>query len=604
MVWNICFFASVLCLILCTVFAVLQGKLRKKRGFLEPFKLIFLGVIVSALILFTPLCLHVYLSEDMGIAETLLITVHSVIRLFVVDGDFEFVLENVLVQSEWLYRGYISVFALLFVAAPLLTFGLVLSFFNNISAYLRYMLSFFSPQYIFSVLNEKSLALAESIHDSRGAKIRIVFTNVRQGSSDALDDYIKKAKKLGAICFEKDITSIDFSFHAKNKALNFFVFGEDRSENVVDGLKLIRTFRYRDHTNLYVFSTEESAGVLLSHAFHTETADEKKPIKIKLRRVNEVRALINRTLYEDGYETIFSSAYPQPNGEKQITALIIGMGLHGTEMTKALSWFCQMDGYRVHMHCFDTNEDAESRFTSLCPELMDSRYNGRFDIEGEAAYKIKIHSGVDVMTAKFDAICASIAHPTYVFVALGDDEKNISAALKLRTLLLKNGAFPKIQSIVYSTPKKEALYGITNFKRQEYDIDFIGDIQTCFSEKVILHSDIEAEALRRHIKWGTESDFWRYDYNYKSSIASAIHRKMKRLCGITAVDKAPQDRTENELQQLRILEHCRWNAYMRSEGYTYGGTIEKEGRNDLAKMHNCLVPFADLPLAEQIKDDD
>jgi len=79
---------------------------------------------------------------------------------------------------------------------------------------------------------------------------------------------------------------------------------------------------------------------------------------------------------------------------------------------------------------------------------------------------------------------------------------------------------------------------------------------------------------------------------------------MKILCEIPGIEKEPKDRTEKELWNLRILEHCRWNAYMRSEGYCYGGTVEKSGRNDLAKMHNCLVPFNELPLKEQEKDDD
>ena len=79
---------------------------------------------------------------------------------------------------------------------------------------------------------------------------------------------------------------------------------------------------------------------------------------------------------------------------------------------------------------------------------------------------------------------------------------------------------------------------------------------------------------------------------------------MKSLCNIPGIDKAPSERTEEELWAIRRLEHCRWNAYMRSEGYSYGGTVEREGRNDLAKLHNCLVPFDELPLSEQEKDDD
>ena len=47
------------------------------------------------------------------------------------------------------------------------------------------------------------------------------------------------------------------------------------------------------------------------------------------------------------------------------------------------------------------------------------------------------------------------------------------------------------------------------------------------------------------------------------------------------------------------MEHRRWNAYMRSEGFTYA-----EKRNNLAKTHNCLVTYDDLSLEEKAKDDD
>lgn len=138
-----------------------------------------------------------------------------------------------------------------------------------------------------------------------------------------------------------------------------------------------------------------------------------------------------------------------------------------------------------------------------------------------------------------------------------------------------------------------------NFKGQEFNIDFIGDIDYSYSEEVILNSDVEKKALERHMKWGKESDFWRYAYNYKSSVASAIHRKMKILCGIPGIEKNPEERTEEERWAIRKLEHCRWNAYMRSQGYCYA-----EKRNDLAKTHHCLVPFDELSEAEQKKDDD
>jgi hypothetical protein len=444
--------------------------------------------------------------------------------------------------------------------------------------------------------NDNNLRIAPTFIDVDSIS---VFTDVFDNGEEQSFELIEGAKEIGAICFKRDIVVVDFSFHSKKRSMNFFLIGEDQSENIEQGLKLIDRYKYREHANMYVFSTEVESEVLLARAY-----DESGNVKIKVRRINEVQSLVTRTLYEEGYEKIFKSAYEDQNGVKNINAIVIGLGQHGREMTKALSWFCQMSGYQVRIHAFDIDKKAEEKFVSLCPELMDLKLNGNFDIEGEAQYQITVHSGVDIDTRKFDDMIMDLPRTTYIFVALGKDGKNISTAMKLRSLLLRKGHEPVIHAVVYNSSKKQTLSGITNFKNQEYKIDFIGDMKTAYSEKVILYSDVEEEALKRHMKWGEEKAFWQYDYNYKSSMASAIHRKMKGLCQIPGIEKAKEERTEEELWAIRILEHRRWNAYMRSEGYVYGGTVERSGRNDLAKMHNCLVPFEQLPYEEQIKDDD
>ena len=273
-------------------------------------------------------------------------------------------------------------------------------------------------------------------------------------------------------------------------------------------------------------------------------------------------------------------------------------------MTKALAWSCQMDGYRAEINCFDVDPLADEKFKSICPELMDPFINGHFDSEGESRYKITVHGGLDVKTRIFDNLLAQLPRTTYVFIALGDDELNIFAAVKLRSVFKRLGYSPKIQAVVYDSEKKAALGNVTNYRNQAYEIEFIGDIKTSYSEAVILSSDLEALALKRHLFWGVESEFWQYDYNYKSSIASAIHKEMKKKCGIPGIEKDKSERTEEELWAIRRLEHRRWNAYMRSEGYVFSGSKDKSTRNDLAKIHHCLVPFDELPYEEQIKDDD
>lgn len=598
MEWTIFLIISAICLISSIVLAIIRAKSKYKSGrLLDPSKILFAGVIVSSVILFLPIYFNTFKSCDCGIFETVLIAIHNMIRLFIVDGEFGFITSNLVGVPTLIFKGYTTLFSILFVLAPILTFGFVLSFFKNISAYKRYITHYNSDVFIFSELNEKSLALAKSLHKNNSKNRFFVFTDVFEKEEEQSYEFVEKAKELGAVCFKKDIVTIDFSFHSKKSNLSFFAIGEDQSENICQALKIVDNLKYRDKTNLYVFSTQVEAEMLLAHAFNG--ADN--GIKIKVRRVNEVQSLITRNLYENGYEKIFESAYDDSE-VKKINAVVIGMGQHGTEMTKALSWFCQMDGYLVEINAFDLDLNVNERFTAECPELM--KFSGVLDVAGEAKYTINIHSGVNVDTVAFDKHIQSLPRTTYVFVALGNDEKNISTAVKLRSLFERIGYNPEIQAVVYNSDKKEALTGIANFKGQEYKIDFIGDMKSSYSEEVILDSDVEEEALKRHMKWGNESEFWQYNYNYKSSIASAIHRKMKILCGMPGIEKDPKDRAEDELWNLRILEHNRWNAYMRSEGYVYGGTVEKSGRNDLAKMHNCLVPFSELPLKEQEKDDD
>lgn len=605
--WTIFFIISVACLLLSVILAVIRGKSKYKSGrILDPFNILFAGVILSAVALFIPICLNTFKESECGIFETFLMAVYNMLRLFIVDGEFEFITNNISALPAWLFRGYSILSSVLFVLAPMLTFGFVLSFFKNVSAYKRYITHYNAAVYIFSELNERSLALAESLHDAHEKDRFFVFTDVFDREEERELALLEKAKELGAVCFKKDIVTVNFSFHNRNSPLRFFAIGEDRSENVRQALKLIGKFKYRDNTDLYVFSTQVEAELLLTNAFNEAKKKENGPlpVKIKVRRVNEVQSLISRNLYEVGYRKIFSSACPEADGIRKITAVVVGMGQHGTEMTKALAWFCQMDGYRAEIHAFDIDEKADEKFASLCPELMDPKHNGVFNIDGEAKYKITIHPKMDVDTKSFDDRILALPGATYVFVALGNDEKNISTAVKLRSLFLRRGYTPEIQAVVYNADKKEALTDIVNFRKQAYAIDFIGDVKTSYSEAVILDSDVEAEARNRHLKWGSESEFWQFDYNYRSSVASAIHRRMKKLCGIPGIEKEPGDRSEEELWQIRKLEHCRWNAYMRSEGYVYSGSVEKSSRNDLAKMHNYLVPFDELPEEAQIKDDD
>ena len=666
---NICFLISV-CIFAVSVFftAFLSYKPYKRSGFVKPFYILVIGVFVAATVMFIPLNYPLFKDHAAAPLTTLLASAHTAIRLFIVDCDFEIVFSQTAHMGTALKNSYIVLSTILFVLSPVLTASVVLSFFENLSAKIKYFFCFFKDTYIFSELNERSLSLAKSLKNGNKRRL-IIFTDVFKKDDETSFELIERAKEIDSILFKSDITIVNFRVHSKKSKLYFFIIGNDEVENINQTIRLtsskkpqkfseiesdsflslphrnVKGYDYpRKDTRVYVFSTNTSSEQHLSAI---------NPKYLKLRRVSDIQSLVYKLLYNDGMQ-IFDSALPTGNTvycsatktqdeEKKISAVILGLGGYGTEMAKALAWFSQMHPYKLELNIFDIKKHADSAFQSSYPDLFDinpakkplpppekdedgnyKEYpfrNGDYTTPGEAHYKISIHTGFDADSFDFDKKLKEISDATYVFISLGDDDKNIRAASKVRILMKRMGRYPVIHTIVYNPNKQDMLrYGHT-VSGQSYDIQPFGDISSTYSEDCILNSELEKRALGRHLAYvyqvadskglvgeerervisAEEETFWKYDYNYRSSTASVIHSKFKVMCNVPGSEKAPNDRTEDEKWFFREMEHKRWNAYVRSEGFVACET--KEQRDKLAKTHHLLVPFKKLPYDEQIKDD-
>lgn len=586
--WTVCFGLSIGCVAAAAAMALIsKGKGKKKIGTLN---MMLAGVFAAALFLFYPMHRVGAIAGIEGDWQAFLLSVFSSMQIFAIGADYDIVIQGIRTYEGVLATAYQLWAAVMFVLAPIFTFSFVLSLFKNISAHIRYFASYFRDVYVFSEVNEKSLVLAADLK-KRNKRIALVFMDVFEGTDEQYFESMEAVKKLDAICFRKDVLGVNFRNHSASRNITFFNISVNETENLDQALKLIEAYKDRENTRLYVFSTKVESELLLT---------EIDKGHMRVRRINEVQSLINRLLYENS-GILFDSALEQEDGIKQITALVIGMGNHGTEMVKALSWMGQMDGYRMEVHAFDKDERAYEKFCALAPELMSPEYNGTH-VQGEAQYTIFIHPQMDVETITFVEKLREIRKPTYVMVALGDDDVNIRTAVSLRMWFERMGVHPVIQAIVYNTQQTRALTGVKNYRGQAYDIEFVGDTETSFSADVIMDSELEEDALERHLKWGKEEEFWAYEYNYRSSVATAIHMRARIKCGIPGADKREEELTPQEKNALEELEHRRWNAYMRAEGYIFSGSKEKSSRNDLGKMHHDLVDFSSLSEEEKRKD--
>jgi len=554
----------------------------KKNPVFSVLNCLMITVFLSSFALLYPIQEMEYGAGGFNTVESLVFTIFSTIGIFVKECDYGVLKDFGQNLSPHLQGSYNVFCLLLYTCAPLLTVGFALSFFKNIRAYWKLFWSFHRDIYVFSALNQNSLMLATDIKQ-KTPHAQIVFTKVGDAEEEAISEWEDETQQLKAICFKKAMVDVRWDLSRAGRKVYLFAIGEKEEENLEQAVALENRYRGNENFCLYVFSVSAESEML----FSTVSGG------IHVRRVNPIRIMTDHFLYEEGGK-IFESALNDGTAQRQISVVLLGLGQHGTELLKAMPWFCQMDGYSVQIHAFDRDLDAAEKFSALCPELMSPQRNGTME-EGEAQYHIHIYPGVDVQTAQFREKIRQLEQITCVFAALGDDSNNVEAAVTMRMLCERKGIHPLIHAIVYSGSKREMLEQVTDYRGHSYDIRFIGDVSFTYTNAHIADSELYREALQRHLKWGAEQDFWAYEFNFRSSVAAAIHLKMREECGMPWCGKAEDALTLEERDALERLEHRRWNAYMRSDGYVYSGSIEKSSRNDLGKLHNNLVPYDELP---------
>lgn len=611
-------------------------KYKKKRIF-TPIRILLGGTFLSAVLYFTPILQELISTADRAFwLESVLNAFQYSFRLFVLDGEILWVLDEelALLKDPAVKEFYTVLGSFLYASAPILTFGFVLSFFNSAIAKVRYFLAGCCRTHVFSELNEKSLALATDIikngkiisFEKKDGKKKlklslkdvVVFTEISDKVMEDKLDLVEDARMLGAIMFRKDFDSIIFKRKLSLRPLSFYLISDDESKKLRHAEVVMKNFDYKG-VELRLFSAD-----IRSELFMASSNVE----KMRAIRIDDIQTLIYHNLYTHGKMLFDRSREVEGEKDKVISAVIVGLGQYGAEMLKALTWFCQLDGYKLKITAFDSDEKAEEKFKFLCPELMHEDYNGKI-INGEPYYDITIHSGIDVSTPDFRKKLEAIKDASYIFVCLGTDEINLKTAIDIRSICesIDYGSFshkPDIETVVYDSKLAGSLgvtwndlkngkkAGVTNFKDTPYNILITGDLESFYSVSTLVDSQLIAAGFEIQLDYSVGKDekkrkdpkardeaercFWKYEYNHNSSIAKAIHLKLRGEMGRLDSYETWDDLPREEKIALSNPEHIRWNAYMRTIGYSKGK------RNDLGRRHHNLVPTGELSDADLRKD--
>lgn len=626
----------------------------------SPFQVFLTGVFVSTIIIFFPVYYLTYFFETSFITcvQSIFLSIHNTMRVFVLDGEFNVIKDAVIQTDSSLLISVYSVYScFLFVLAPVLTASFVLSFFKATSNVIKYAFYPRADLYFMSELNEKSLALAQDIINNNTTNRRrlVVFADVFENDEENNYELILRAKRLGAICFRKDILEIDLKLwrktiknieepKSKREGIyrKIYFISDNENENLKQALIIAEKCNKNksscaNGTQLYVFNSSDEGEVLLDTASESyykqwleQTKNDKKgelEIKksliennVKIRRVVLPKNLAMHTMIN---HSIFNDAltFDDKSNYKEMNIAVVGLGKNGREFVKCILWLSEMIGYKLNLYVFDSSQENIDYFKCVIPEIL--KDNANEDEEQSVGQKNKNYNieffNIDVNNQKFYDKLLSVKRLTTVFVTLGNDELNVDVSMKIRMNFKRNINYiyntnfnnkeTSIITVLHSAIKTDTISkvkGLKTFDGSKYNIKFLGGIKTMYSIDFIEQTKLETLGFYCHKEWVNieEKDKQWYDkmrsfecaeYYRRSSMAQGLHLFYKKQLKLLYPYDLSFDKTQ-------IMEHRRWCTYLRTEGYIYLDKKYREAKDFIAKTHPTLDFDVELNAVDKKKD--
>ncbi len=527
--------------------------------------------------------------------------------------------------------------AFLHLLLVLLVMGFVLSFFKNHLSKFNYRFVERGKLFIFTEASERSLLLAEDIRRQekydKTKKCAIVFLQNMNETTCLPDGYEERLNKMSAHLFDLDVCDLPIYKRYLKHTVCFFLLKTNEEENLKQALILAQKYGQSDfagHLQIHILnSSQEAAAVVDTIEYSTV---------MSFRIFNETRALL--------YDLFDRNPLFLAKQSDVLKILVVGGGKIGTEAVKLASWCAQTLKLRPEIVVVDCDAAWQKRFEAQCPELAvkDAKSQKNEDVNISFYHQ-------DVRNSDFLQTLKAHHDVGYVLCALGDEELNLSTAMYIRSayegirfnkaengnvvnkpqihLLLNNPFLSEISSKILFNAKIDSelvpfgslqnLYTLDNVSATY--LDHLGMAVNRFYARYYA-GNVGADELA---KAENEADK-QYDdkeYNRTSSMALGLHAKYKLYAALCEMEnkvfskdewsEKPSDEMldemkvflskEENVEALSILEHRRWNTYMRTQGWQYAelsladawyGIEKNDHRNFAAKYTTCLVSWEEL----------
>ncbi len=565
-------------------------------------------------------------------------------------------------EPVWVYGLYASVLNILApIAGGAIIFEILASIFPMIKLHATRWIPW-KDVYYFSELNEASLSVMKSLRaddPSVFTRPTVIFTDVYGDDDNEHQTELKiSAKQYGAVCLKDDLVHIPKNIFGKNKV---FLINEKEVGNLRALSNLVQNAKasFLKKSDVYLFSqsdayvrVEKQARAKLKQRGFSEN-DMPNIMPIQRFRNLVTNLLVDYPLYEP----LVGKAV---DGKKdmELNISIVGAGQIGVEMFLSCYWFSQILNVKTTVSIVSAEDEEQfwNKIDQINPEIhsttlpLDSvgvkndilKYNSREYSEPYCYINYKkcdINSS-DFMSLLKDKDDIAISKADYILVALGSDERNISAANQIyrhigqrhiERLRDENKVSKTlIAYVVYDPDLSNALNCENAYRfagdRNDIYMRAVGSTDELYSHRNIFMEDFGQRATE--IK-ATNGELLEADYKFWAEGARKMHHRYKAF-SIGAVkhsvfdigDKYTREQYDRDtlsaieeykkfafgegeyknapdreriISALSWIEHRRWCAFTRVKGFRgdwlyeqYAPFVHSYKHWEL-KLHPCLV---------------